>query len=44
MIDVISQVRGDLKYQNDNDNENNELIVSSSNDKTIKIWKKIPSL
>ena len=33
-----------LKYQNDNDNENNELIVSCSNDKTIKIWKRIPSL
>ena len=28
-----------LKYQNQNDNENNQLIASCSNDKTIKIWK-----
>ena len=27
-----------------NEYENNELIVSCSNDKTIKIWKRIPSL
>ena len=35
-----------LKYQNENDyenNGNNELIASCSNDKTIKIWKGIPS-
>ena len=32
-----------LKYQNENDYENNELIASCSNDKTIKIWKGIPS-
>ena len=29
-----------LKYQNQNDNENNQLIASCSNDKKIKIWKK----
>ena len=35
-----------LKYQNENDyekNDYNELIASCSNDKTIKIWKGIPS-
>ena len=35
-----------LKYQNENDyekNDYNELIASCSNDKSIKIWKGIPS-